>query len=161
MNDTDLHTISKGLRVLLLGHTRLTTWANIYQAKKVNLEGLELVLGSSSMAQIKTAIDELTLDMEAVADSLPQLTGKVGVPNSNELTVLQERPGQILEVVQNVLQQTLLVITNIEAVKQPDGTWATVLDDEGTLQNSADTLATVRDAMKFYVGTQKLKVKAA
>ena len=157
MDDRDLTEIK--MRLIGGQHHlgRLATMAAIYQAGKVIVAELDMPLTTGQKNGVKTAFNGLSSKIETAADKLPELTGKVGVVDQALLKTVQDVPARVFNLITELIQNIEPLLNNIQPDVQADNTFRFEFSDE-LAQQAANSLATARDAMKFWIGQERLKV---
>jgi hypothetical protein len=155
MDDRD----SNEIRLRLLGGkaaiSNLRTLSSVHQAGKVIIAGNDMPLTAGQKNGIKAAFNALATKVGAAADTLDVPTGKTGTVNARELAKVTSVPDRMFTLLQQA-EDTVGQLVGAP-VEQPDGTYRVAIED-AIAQEVADLLATLRDAVKFWIGVERLKV---
>ena len=156
MDDRD----SNEIRLRLLGGKvaigNLRTLSAVYKASKVIVAGNDMPLTTGQKNGLKTVFNALATKIENAADTLPGPTGKTGTVNAREISKVTSFPDHMLTLAQQAQETTDQLVG--APVEQPDGSYRVAIED-AIAQEVADLLITLRDAVKFWVGVERLKVK--
>lgn len=156
MNDNDL----RNLRNLLLGAQKhlgnLNTFEVIYNAGKVTFADRDMPLSTAQKNGIKTAFTTLADKIDARVGNLLTPTGLTGTVDQTILMHIQEAPARTAGYLNQYLEG-IEELLKLPPSEQPDGTWRLDFPQE-IAQEYADKMATLIEGIKFYVGTERLKV---
>jgi hypothetical protein len=142
---------------LLILYNKLKALSGMHVRGKAAVAGAEIALTQGQKNSVKGDFMKLAIEADSLVDSLEAQTGKVGKADAKLIAEVTREPALAIGMVQEGLQGTVRLASIIEPTRQPDGSYRSLLDEAGA-QFSADSLATLRDAIKIAVKAERDKL---
>ena len=154
MNDRELHQVRARLQALWQHLPRLFSLVLIHQAERVDVVGFEMPLSGAQKTAIKNKANDIGTRLSALADTLPAPTGKTGVPNAEQVAAAIQDARLSLSYVRTALQKVSALFDGL--AHEEDG--GATLPGVTFAQDTANTMATVRDSVKATINSLKAQL---
>ena len=160
MNITDVEGIRHRLHTAHHQVGKLQTISTIYQQGKVVIIDEDLPLTAGQKTSLKTRFGEIKAGLVKMADKLEERTGLTGTIDPQIVQSVQEAPGRIFNAISGVIESSEVLEQAMKSSSSVDSDGNLVPVDLGVeaAQQTADTLATIRAAVKWWVQQEAAKL---
>lgn len=160
MNLNDMNEIHLRLKAAQFHLAKLSTISGFYRAGKFVVVDEELTLTASHKTTLKNKFDAIAASMKKALDSLPGPTGKVGIVNTEAVAAIWQAPDRIFNNLSDLVGQAAQLLERVAPPSlQPDGSYTPPDYPDAIAQETADTLATLKAAGKWWIDQEAAKLE--